>query len=344
MGQFCPVRGHGILARNSPDSHNIFIGPPVSHDSDAFDRQQNSKRLPEFFIITVFSDFFKQNCIRLSQYRKPFFSNFAKNPDSKPRARKRLSPYQIFMKTDFFAQCAYFVLEQISERFHKLEFHFFRKSAHIVMRFDHRRRSPECRKRFDNIRIQSSLCQKFRVFYFSGFIFKHIHKHFADDFPFLFRVSDSCQRGQKPVFGIHKADNNIKILFQRLFQLFSLVFTQKSVVHKDTGQIFPHSLVNKHCRDRRINAAAESENHLFVFHAFLYLRHCFFGKGFHCPSPFAPADICKKSSENMLAFGRMFNFRMKLNSVKTFFRMNNGCKFRVFRRSKDFKAFGNADH
>ena len=67
MRQFSPVCRHEIQRFDCPQRHNVFVGSPVSHDTDRLDRQEYGERLSGAFIPAGGTQFLDVNGIRLTQ-------------------------------------------------------------------------------------------------------------------------------------------------------------------------------------------------------------------------------------------------------------------------------------
>ena len=137
VGESGPVWGHGIGAGHRTNSCNVFVNPPVSHNSHAFQWEEHDKVLPELLVQTIFPDFFKENDVHLPQDGKPCLGNITNNSNSQTRAREGLSSDEIFRESEFFSKNTYFIFKEV------FELHILWEPIHIMVRFDHRAGASE---------------------------------------------------------------------------------------------------------------------------------------------------------------------------------------------------------
>lgn len=119
------------------------------------------------------------------------------------------------------------------------------------------------RKALDAIRVDSTLRKPFHIFYFMGFLIEHVDKSLAYDFAFAFRLGYSGEFREEFLRSIY-ADNIQPKALVVVEHIGELVLAEHAVVNKYAGKIAAYSLIEKHSRNRRVNATAQSEHHLVV--------------------------------------------------------------------------------
>ena len=140
-------------------------------------------------------------------------------------------------ETDF----SHFVLEEHTQRFHYLQTHLFRQSAHIVMRFDYCCGAVHL-GRFHNIRINGTLSEPFYISELMCFLLKYFHKVPAYDSAFCLRIGDSCKVGQEFIRSICNRHIQSHIAVG-IHNIANLVLAQQSRVHEYAVQAFAYCLV-----------------------------------------------------------------------------------------------------
>ena len=239
-----------------------------------------------------------------------FGGDVAQNPHAKTRPWERMTLDKVLRHTEFATNLAHFVLEQPFQRLAELEFHFLGQSANIVMALDGLAGDIET---FDAVGVNSALTEPFGVRNLLSLSIKDIHKTFADDFALLLRFLHASEFGVKFFLGIHAyhIETEALVIIQDILEF---VFAEETVVNENTSQIFANSLVEKHRRDARIHAAAQSKHHLVV--ADLRLQFGYRGVDERCRRPilFAATDAHNEVFQEQCALQRMEHFGMELHA------------------------------
>ena len=87
---------------------------------------------------------------------------------------------------------------------------------------------------FNNVRIDSPLCQEVNSADFTAFVFKYANEFFPDNFTFLFRLFNAGQTTQETVRCIDTNEVHAGI-FECRFNFVTFVFTHQTMVNEDTA-------------------------------------------------------------------------------------------------------------
>ena len=181
-------------------------------------------------------------------------SNFTDNTDSKSRSREWLTEYQSLRNSKLQTCFTNLILEKVAERFDDfLEINEIRKSAYIVVRFDHCGLSAQTT--LYNVRINSSLCQEIYRTNLLGLFFKNTDKFFTDDLTFCFRLCNTCQLVIISLLCIdaNKVQVKLTVWSEYTLNLISLIFTKKTMIYKYTGKLLADCSGKKSCCNGRVN-------------------------------------------------------------------------------------------
>src|SRR5579885_2843261 len=98
---------------------------------------------------------------------------------------------QRLRQSEFHAELANLVLEQIFERLNQFETEFLGQPADIVVRFDVGSGSIHSAAALDDIRIEGSLGQEMSALNVASLVFEHVDEYMADTPTFLLRIADT---------------------------------------------------------------------------------------------------------------------------------------------------------
>src|SRR5205807_8568895 len=157
----------------------------------------------------------------------------SENAHREPWTGKWLPINNLFRQPELQSDLAHFVFKKLPDRFDKLEVHFFRQTADVVMSLDHCRRISADRNALDHVRIKRSLGEKtkFRISDF-GFriafcksasrtdsscgeidnrMFEHANKLLPDSLSLLFRIDYPFECFEEAFGGVDIFEPNMKI-------------------------------------------------------------------------------------------------------------------------------------
>ena len=147
-----------------------------------------------FFLVVggCFVDFFTVDVVCVLNDAYFLFGYFSDDTDSKTRAREWLTEYQSFRNSKLQSGFADFVFEEVTERFDDFfEIYEIRKTAYVVVRFDHCGFSAKTA--LYNVRIDGSLCEEIHCSDLLCFFFENTDELFTDDLTFCFRLCNACK-------------------------------------------------------------------------------------------------------------------------------------------------------
>ena len=248
MREGIAVGCHPVAGGHRPQSADIFIGPRITHHTNGAHRQQHGKGLPDLVIQTRLANGIQIHCIRSPQDIQLFRGDFARHTDGKAGARERVPSDQAFGKTQLAPKFAHFILEQLTQRFDKLQLHFLWQPAHIVMRLDGYRIAAGRRNALDHIRIQCALRQKGCPFDTVCLFIKHLDEAGTDDLALLFRVGHAGQLTKEHGGRIPMDQRNIVVTAKQRDHLLCLTSAQQPVINKNACQLIANRLMDQHCR------------------------------------------------------------------------------------------------
>ena len=132
--QSAVMKSSVCTARNGD---HVFIGAAVAHDADRLHRQQHRERLRRScrYQPACFSSSSKM----ASAWRRTSSRSCGDGAEAAHRqagAGERMPPDQLLRQTQFQAEAAHLVLEQVLERLDQLEAEFLRQAADVVVRLD----------------------------------------------------------------------------------------------------------------------------------------------------------------------------------------------------------------
>ena len=243
----------------------------------------------------------------------------------------------MFRHTEFATNFAHFVFEQPFQRLAELEFHFFGQSADIVVALDGLASDIET---LDAVGIDCALTKPFGICNLLSLSVEDIHKTFADDFAFLLRLFHASEFDIEFFFGVNTYHIETEALVI-VKDVLELVFAEETVVNENTSQILANRLVEKHRRNARIHATAQSKHHLVV--ADLRLQFGYRGVDERCRRPilFAAADAHHKILQEQCALQRVEHFGVELHAPNLLVFGGVGSVFYGFGGCNALKIVGN---
>src|SRR5437764_566659 len=206
------------------------------------------------------------------------------------------------------------------------------------MSLNHLCRIAGDRDAFDDIRIESTLSQKFIatmsaatiLLIFGQQFFCRVLKDFdefiADDLALLFRINDPAQEGEETLRGINIFELHVEIFPEDSLHDFLFAGPKQSVVNENAGQLITNRLVQQGRDDRGINTAAETKHHFVVADLSADTFTGVLEEGAHRPIHRTVADVINEILQNFATAWRVRYFRMELQPVKPALRIFNGGK------------------
>ena len=160
------------------------------------------------------------------------------------------------------------VLEQLTERLHQLEPQLLRQPADVVVRLDGRARSLEAH-RLDHVRVEGALREEARLApqalgHLLGLRLEDLDERRADDLALLLGVGDARQPVEEQGRRVDGHQVQVEALGECVLHLLELARAQQPVVHEYARQLVADGLVQERRGHRRVDAAAQPQDHVVV--------------------------------------------------------------------------------
>ena len=240
------------------------------------------------------------NQIRIPQNIQPLIGDFAQDPNGQARPGEGLPLHDLFGQAEGPAHLAYFIFEQLPQRFHQLEAQVVWQPAHVVVALDFHGNALAGFgihvgvRRLNHVGVQGSLRQVIEGAQAGGFFFKDGNEFMANDFALLLRIGNSIHGIDEAATGVDIFHGNVKFLLEQLQQALWLAFAHEALVNEHAGEVVPDRLVQQKGQGGRVNPARQGQQHPLIAHAGPHFAHGLFHKGFRGPGGLAMADVINK--------------------------------------------------
>ena len=199
-----------------------------------------------------------------------------------------MASHQFLLDAQGAAHTADLIFEKHPERFHDLQVHLFRKTAHIVVRLDLGSDTGDAGA-LNHIGIYGPLGKPAGVFNRLGVFVEGLYEQSADHLSFGFRLGYAGQLVQEGIGSVGTNHIQAHVLVGG-HHVAVFVFAEQAVVHENTGELMANRLVQQHGGHRGVHAAAQAQNHLIFTQLGAKLRHRRLDEGGRCPVAFAATD------------------------------------------------------
>ena len=220
---------------------------------------------------------------------------------------------EFLLDAEVTADPAHFILEELTQRFHQLELHAFRQSAHIVVALDRGRR-PAHRDGLDHIGIQRALGEEVEVAERLRFLVEHVDEGGADDLALGLGIGDAGETGEEEVGGVDVMHRQRQLLVA-LHHLLRLVQPQQPVVHEDALQVIADGAMDDRRRDGGVHAARQPADDAALPHLRLDARRGLVDERRDGPVAGAPAYVEREVAKQVGATVGVGDFRMEEHGV-----------------------------
>ena len=133
-----PIGCHAVMAAHDAQGDGVVIGSFVSHDAHRADGQKNGEGLPNFIIPLGGSHFLDHDGIGLAHDAQALGVDSSDNANGESRTREWLAVDDFFGESEFFADSADFVFEELAQGLDELEFHALGEASDVVVALDKR--------------------------------------------------------------------------------------------------------------------------------------------------------------------------------------------------------------
>ena len=166
--------------------------------------------------------------------------------------------YHLCRKTKLNTKLANFILKQLSKRLKQFQMKRVGQTADIMMRLNRLGFLGLRTVGFNHVRINRALSKPFGARKLRRLFLENFNKQSADNLALGFRIRHTVKRRHEAIGCIDNNKLHAHILTECLSNLLSFMQTQKTVVNKDTSQLFTDRFVNQSCSDGGINAAGQT--------------------------------------------------------------------------------------
>ena len=191
-----------------------------------------------------------KDVIRQLQQVCVFTLHFAQDAHSESRPRERVSIDHLAGQAQFEADFAHLVLEQFAQWLDELHTHFLGQATHVVMRLDDVRLTRLSASGFDHVGVNRALREPVNAFEFVRFLIEDIDEQAADDLALIFGVTNTLERIEEAIRGIHANHIDMHMLGKGLHDLVALVMAHQTMVNEYTNELIPDRLVQQRRNDR----------------------------------------------------------------------------------------------
>src|SRR5687767_12025927 len=196
MRETRPVCGHSVGAGDCTERDSLLVGAVIAHHADRLNGQQHGERLPDVFVDPEIMKLVGEYFVGFLKKLDLFWGNFTEDANTKTGAGKRMPLEDHFGNAKISADRADLVFEKLTQGFDKLQVHFFRQAADVVMGLYGYGRTPHG-NRLDDVRVKRALNQPFHIADLIGFYLKNIYELLADRPAFFFRIENAVKHGIK---------------------------------------------------------------------------------------------------------------------------------------------------
>ena len=143
---------------------------------------------------------------------------------------------------------------------------------------------------------------------------EHIDKRRADGFALGFRVGDTLKflQEQRSRMDADYVESHLLVGIQDIFEL---ILTEQSVIHKDAGQILPDGFVEQHGGYGAVDTAREAEDDLIVAQLLFQACHRIVDKRVGSPVAMASTDTEREVGQDLGPLLSMEHLGMELDGI-----------------------------
>ena len=262
MAERVVIRGHPVDRCHRPKRTGIVVAAPVAHHAHGAHRQQGHEGLPDRIVQPVAPDLVQIDGIGPAQDRQLIAGDLARAADRQARTGEGMAADEAVGQAQLAAQGADLVLEQFAQRFDQLQPHLLGQAADIVVALDGDRGPAGERDRLDHVGIERALGQELGAADLGRVLLEHVDEQPADGLALDLGIGDAGQRVEEQVGFVGMDQRDVVVVAEHRHDLVRLALAKQSVVDEDAGQLVADRLVDQHRRDRAVDAAGQTADHL----------------------------------------------------------------------------------
>ncbi len=108
---------------------------------------------------------------------------------------------------------------------------------------------------FEDIRIDSSLCEEGNVLKLTCFISENVDKFLTDDLTLALGLGNTLEEIEEAISSINVDKVSVELILEELDNALGFIFTHKAVVNVNATELLPYSLDKESCNNGRVNTA-----------------------------------------------------------------------------------------
>ncbi|MDT4821147.1 hypothetical protein FQZ97_543100 [compost metagenome] len=262
------------------------------------------------------AQFLDEDRVGAAQQFGVFVLDFAQDAHAQARAGERVAVDHLRRQAQGHAEFADFVLEQFTQRLQQLQVERVGQAAHVVVRLDGGGLAGLGACGFDDVGVNGALGQPLGALLLAGLVLEHFDEFTADDLALGFRIGHAGELAHELGGRVDVDDLHAHVLGEGLHNLLAFIQAQQAVVDEHAGELVADGLVDQRGGNRRIDAARQAQDHLFVADLFADARDGFGHVVGHVPVAFAAADFVHEAGQHGLALDGVRDFGVELHGVE----------------------------
>ncbi|MCY1359310.1 hypothetical protein D9M69_458740 [compost metagenome] len=169
--------------------------------------------------------------------------------------------------------------------------------------------------RFHHVRVDRALRQPLGVGQFLGLGLEYLHELAADDLALLLGVGHTGQVAEELLGSVDVHDLGVQAAGEHLHHHLAFVQAQQAMIDEDAGELVADGAVDQRRGHRRIDAARQAQDHLFVADLFADLGDGFLDVVAHDPVSLAAGDLEHEALEHLAALDGMRDLGVELHGI-----------------------------
>ncbi len=146
----------------------------------------------------------------------------------------------------------------------------------------------------------------------------------ADQVPLLLGLLDALEASQEALLRLHVHEWNLEVIAKGLDHLLGLATPHEAVIDEDAGELLTDRLVDQQRRDRGVDAARESADHLLRSNLLANTCDLLVDHLGRRPGRRDPNHLVQEALENLLAVRGVHDLGVELDGIKAALRILEG--------------------
>ena len=241
----CPIGCHEVVCCYSSDSYKVVIGSVVAHYAYCLDVRENCKELAQAAFNSAFLDLVTENGVCFLQHLYLILCYLTDYSYTKSWAWERLTPYKLLWYAELFADFSYLIFEEVAKRFYNaVKVDVLRHFHLIVVSFYC---GSVALSAFDSVRVDSTLCEKSAVCFFSDLIPEYLIELCSDSLSLFLWICYAFELFKELLLTVYSYKSHIEKSCESFLNKVALVFSHKALIYEHAGELFTHCTADKSC-------------------------------------------------------------------------------------------------